>query len=79
MNWNKIKLIKKSGFFDESYYLDNNSDVKNSGLDPIKHYLKYGWKEGRNPSERFDTNFYLQTYQDVKNAKVNPLIHFIKF
>ena len=46
-------------------------------MDPCEHYLKYGWKEGRNPSPLFDGNAYLQTYPDVKRANRNPLIHFI--
>lgn len=75
----EYRIIKKSKLFDENYYLRHNEDVRTSGLDPIKHYIKNGWKEGLNPSERFDTNFYLETYPDVKNAGVNPLVHFIQF
>lgn len=79
MKWNKYKLVKNSKLFDEDYYLSTYDDVKKAGIDPIKHYLKYGWKEGRNPSDKFGTNSYLETYEDVKNAKMNPLVHFIKF
>lgn len=79
MRWNKFKVIKESGLFDEKYYLEAYKDVKKANIDPVKHYIKYGWKEGRNPSHNFDTNFYLETYQDVRNSKINPLIHFIKF
>ena len=73
------KIIKKSGLFDERYYLTTYEDVRKADIDPIKHYLNHGWEEGRNPSEKFDTNFYLETYPDVKAARMNPLIHFIKF
>ena len=47
-------LIKKSGLFDNEYYLANNEDVKKAKMNPIKHYLKFGWKEGRNHSSEFD-------------------------
>lgn len=73
------KLIKKSGLFDETYYLTTYEDVRKLDIDPIKHYIKYGWTERRNPSERFDTNFYLDSYSDVKDAGINPLVHFIRY
>ena len=51
-------LIKKSDLFDSEYYLSQNEDVKKAKMNPIKHYLKFGWKEGRNPSAEFDGNKY---------------------
>jgi hypothetical protein len=35
--------------FDVSYYLSEYPDVKNSNLDPIKHFVTSGWTEGRRP------------------------------
>jgi len=71
------RAIKRSGFFNESYYLQNNPDVKASGINPAQHYLLYGGFEGRNPSEKFDSAFYLEQNPDVKNSGMNPLVHFI--
>lgn len=71
--------LKKSKLFDSKYYLENNPDVKNANVDPILHYLEYGWKEGRNPSHKFDNNFYLNDNSDVKEAEINPLIHYIYY
>lgn len=75
----ELRIIKKSGLFDQAYYLKIYEDVCKSDIDPIMHYIKHGWKEGRNPSEQFDTNFYLETYPDVRNAGLNPLVHFIRY
>ena len=72
-------LIKKSGLFDSEYYLANNEDVKKVKADPLKHYLKFGWKEGRNPSAEFDGNEYLNKRLDVRVAGICPLVHYIKF
>ena len=72
-------LIKKSGLFDSEYYLANNEDVKKAKADPIKHYLKFGWKEGRNPSAEFDGNEYLNKRPDVRVTGMCPFIHYIKF
>lgn len=75
----EYKLIKKSGLFDEQYYLKTYEDVRNADIDPIKHFIRYGWKEGRNPSNRFDTKFYLTSYSDVLKIQMNPLVHYIKY
>ena len=72
-------LIKKSGLFDSEYYLANNEDVKKAKADPLKHYLKFGWKEGRKPSVEFDGNEYLNKRPDLQAAGICPLVHYIKF
>ena len=74
-----IEVIETSGFFDEEYYLSHNPDVKNAKVEPTKHFLRHGWKEGRAPSEKFDCAWYLDQYPDVKNAGVNPLLHYLKY
>lgn len=73
------KLLSDSGLFDVEHYLQHNSDVRNAGLDPIEHYLRFGGLEGRNPSADFDGKWYLANNPDLLSAKVNPLLHFVKF
>ena len=74
-----IRRIKKSELFDVDYYLQTYLDVQKARIDPLKHFVKYGWKEGRNPSAQFDLNFYLSTYPDVAASGINPLVHYIKY
>jgi len=69
--------IKRSGLFDSAYYLRQYPDLIKSEIDPLMHFIKYGWKERRNPSEKFNTKLYLDMYPDVKIADINPLIHYI--
>jgi glycosyltransferase involved in cell wall biosynthesis len=71
--------IKSSGLFLTPYYLANNTDVLHADIDPIKHFLKNGGFEGRNPSPYFNTQFYLNQYPDVKISGMNPLVHYLKF
>jgi hypothetical protein len=72
-------LLKKSDLFDTKYYLAKNEDVQKAKMNPILHYLRFGWKEGRNPSEQFDSKAYLKQRPDVKVAGICPLVHYIKF
>lgn len=71
-------VVKRSGLFNREYYLRNNLDVARSCVNPIMHYIRHGWCEGRNPSPLFDTNWYLQQNPDVAKAGINPLYHYIK-
>ncbi|MEA3443701.1 MAG: glycosyltransferase, partial [Bacteroidota bacterium] len=75
---NKRK-VKQSGLFDKAWYLENYPDVKQSGMDPLKHYLLFGGFEGRNPGPSFDSQFYLESNQDVKDSGLNPLLHYILY
>lgn len=74
-----IRTIKRSGLFDKEYYLKNNLDVARSCMNPIKHYVRHGWKEGRNPNQYFDTRWYLETYPDVAASGISPLYHYLKY
>ncbi len=75
----QYRLIKKSGLFDMSYYLDQNPDVSESKMNPLLHYLKFGAREGRNPNSIFLTSFYLKQNPDVAESKMNPLAHYLKY
>lgn len=78
-----IKVTAGSGslatYFDASYYLAQNPDVKAAGVDPLDHIESYGWKEGREPSLLFDDGKYLDANPDVKAAAIDPLLHYINY
>ena len=79
---NEIRMywtIKRSGLFDKAYYLRNNLDVARNCYNPIMHYVRYGWKEGRNPSAEFDTKSYLSKYEDISKAGMNALYDYVKY
>jgi hypothetical protein len=69
-------LIKRSGMFDEMWYLQRYPDVAAAKLDPIFHYLKYGAKEGRLPNTTFDP---LQYIKDHPEAGTGGKIAFVEF
>jgi len=72
-------IIRTSGKFDKAYYYKLNPDVQIAKVDPIWHYMTFGWKEGRNPSALFLTRPYLDCNPDAKSAKTNPLSYHIKY
>jgi glycosyltransferase involved in cell wall biosynthesis len=72
------RIIDDSGLFDRDAYLTENPDVANKGVDPLRHYVESGWREGRRPSAFFDASWYLYQYSDVAEAAINPLLHYIR-
>ncbi|SCB49314.1 hypothetical protein [Rhizobium multihospitium] len=63
--------------FDTTFYLRVYGDVRNAGIDPICHYIIYGWKEGRDPTPDFSVSMYLKQNRDVEAAGVEPFWHYI--
>lgn len=74
-----VELLRQSGEFDEAWYLAAYPDVVAAGLDPIRHYLEFGAREGRNPNPSFCSGGYLATYADAADAGVNPLVHYVLY
>jgi hypothetical protein len=64
-------------YFDDAFYLRRNPGLPTTGLNPLKHYLDHGWKEGRSPHPLFDVRWYLQRNPDVAASGVEPLQHYV--
>ncbi|GEM_PF-4758168 len=72
-------FLLESGYFDTERYYELYPDVKESGSIAVLHYLRYGYKEGRSPSQQFDPIKYLKANKDVADEGVNPLLHYLTF
>jgi len=66
------KVLKEN--FDYDYYIETYEDIKNSGVDPLHHYITYGWKENRNPTPYFDTEWYRS---NIEIGNMNPFSHWL--
>ena len=71
----EINLVRPH--FDTEFYLAQNPDVAQAGIDSVEHYCGTGWREGRDPHPEFSTRYYLETYPDVHAAGINPYWHFL--
>jgi hypothetical protein len=74
-----MRLLHQSGLFDATWYLEAYPDVRESGVDPLRHYLESGWREGRDPGPNFSSAAYLKGNSDVAALGVNPLLHFVEY
>jgi glycosyltransferase involved in cell wall biosynthesis/predicted HAD superfamily hydrolase len=74
-----IMLVVNSGYFDESFYIENNPDITEKNFpNPAAHFILHGGFEGRAPSQYFDAAWYNEAYSDVRDEGLNPLIHFLR-
>ena len=62
--------------FDRGYYLSRNPGLRESGVDPVYHFLRS--KSPNSPHWLFDRDYYLQKYPDVAASKIEPLLHFLR-
>ena len=69
------ELARSDRGVDRIWYLSTYPDVAAAGMDPVDHYLQFGWREGRDPRADFSTRGYLTIHDDVERAGQNPLIH----
>ena len=75
----EYQTLKDSSLFDGDWYKKNNPDIKVKNIDPLEHYINYGWKEGRNPSSKFNSIRYLTLNPDVAEKNICPLFHYEVF
>ena len=62
--------------FDEQYYCSQSPSLM--GMEPIEHYMVFGWKQGLRASSTFDDRFYLRLNPDVRGLNCCPLIHYLE-
>ncbi len=76
LNIKGYNTIKKSKLLDVVYYLNKYDKVRLSGMDPILHYIYFGYNENKNPNPTFNSSYYLKKYKEVQNRNLNPLVHY---
>ena len=64
--------------FDSAWYSARYPDVNESRIEPLRHYLNSGVREGRDPHPMFHTRFYLSQVNERKDAIADPLSHYLQ-
>lgn len=69
----QIVLLKKSGLFDEQWYVRTYPDVLMSGIDPIEHYVTFSGLLNRPPNSHFSKYLVKGDY----NKDLSPAIEYL--
>ena len=74
-------LLTTSGadLFEADFYLARNPDVVAAGIDPLDHFLRDGWREGRAPNPQFDDGHYRAVSGLFPSVPVSALAHFLAY
>src|ERR1700693_5395682 len=66
------------GFFDADWYRARYPDTITADLDSLRHFIRYGIGERRDPNRFFDSAWYTEHYPDVGVAGMHPLLHYLQ-
>ena len=72
----RFRGVSPTPWFDAEYYLQSNPDVQQSGHDPLEHFQRWGWREGRSPLPGLDMRRLLSARPEMRVSKGNPLALF---
>jgi hypothetical protein len=67
------------GLVDQDWYRATYPDVSAANVDPVDHYVMYGWRERRDPSAWFHTAWYMAQNADVAASGICPLVHYARY
>jgi len=71
--------LARSPLFNARWYLRTYPDVQAAGIDPLRHYCRFGGRELRNPSAEFDACAYVGRYREARESGLNPLYHYLRY
>jgi hypothetical protein len=72
-------FVRRSGLFDELYYLASNPKESPLRMNPMLDFFVYGSEEGRKPNCLFEPRFYRENNPDIARSVMNPLVHYLKW
>ncbi len=70
--------MRADGLFDPDLYRRLNPDIAAAGIDPLRHYVDHGSREGRQPHPLFDVGFYLDQISPKNGDEDNVVWHYAR-
>jgi hypothetical protein len=67
--------LRPHRFFDPVWYLEQYPDVRATGVEPLSHYLQWGWRQDRQPNASLDPLAYRA--QHGLSGDANPLVDLV--
>jgi glycosyltransferase involved in cell wall biosynthesis len=74
---NPIDFVQQSAWFDQAWYVLNNSDLHNQMIEPVEHYWSTQQTGQRDPGPNFSQSGYLYQMEIQDISGTEPLIHFL--
>ena len=71
--WN----VYKSGLFDQDWYRNQYSDLRDPDIDLLSHFAFHGVKERRDPGPNFSSTLYTLAYSEHISTDESPFEHYL--
>ncbi len=68
-------VLHASALFMPGHYLHTHPELAASGLGPLDHYCRQGWRDNRSANPWFDPAYYLAC-SPLPPARTDPLLHY---
>lgn len=72
-----IRYLRKTPYFDSEWYVAQNPDVRAAGVDPVRHFVRHGSTEGRNPRADFSTKQFSANRAKTRRPRRNVFVEFL--
>lgn len=69
------KIVEKSNFFNADFYVETNNDIRQGGVDPVKHYCESGYVEKRIPIPVHHVFFKRLFNREINHIQCNPVLY----
>ena len=76
--WRYVVAIARSGRFDEDFYRNQRPGNPLVQWFPIRHFVRFGERNGLWPEKRFCPPSYLRYNPDVAQLRMPPYLHFLQ-
>ena len=73
----KKHFLYKDGKSCSCYGIKEFEGIDCRKIDPVEHYIKYGWRLGCSPSSKFNNDLYLQKHPDLIKLNQSPLYNYM--
>ncbi len=72
------RRVRASGVFDAEWYLAEYPDVRLAGVDPARHFARFGHAEGRAPGPDFDPARYRAEHPEIDASGLSAFEYFLR-
>ncbi len=73
-----IKALEETGLFQAEWYIKTYKEARDSGMNPIEHFVRVGEKKGYNPNPYFDQKWYVQRSAAARRFPGPAAVHYAR-
>lgn len=73
-----VTIIREAGLFDTDWYIGQLHQPLGEEVDPLRHYVRRGWRKGHSPHPMFDPLWYRWRNPATRESRLEPFAHYLQ-